>query len=249
MAQTSRSKVLLTRTCSGNGPLANSLAKQGFVVRELPLFGIQLLPEAPEQRATLMNIDLFHAVISTSKHASQALVERLDEFWPQLPVGIKWYAMGSASAQPLESAGLEVRLPLQGNTSEDLLARKDLQELNQCKCLLAKGIGGRDLIAKTLSVRGVQVESIELYQRVPVEHTETELQDCLQIWQPDQIVLLSAEALHRLWSLSAKIGYSWQSTTLVVPSARIAEAAREYRLSVRVASTPQDEDVLRTLQS
>ena len=248
MTRTSKSKVLLTRPSGDNEALADCLTEQGYAVRELPLFDIQLLPETPEQRATLMNIDLFHGVVSTSKHASRALIERLDEFWPQLPVGVKWYAMGSGSAEPLTASGLEIRLPLQGNTSEDLLAREDLQELKQSKFLLAKGIGGRDLIAGTLSDRGAQVDTLELYQRVPVEYSETELQDCLQLWQPDQIVVLSTEALQRLWSLSAKIGYSLQSTTLVVPSARVAEAALNYQLSAKVVPTLQDEDVLRTLQ-
>ncbi len=243
-----KTKVLLTRPAGDNRSLANCLAANDFAVRELPLFAIQALPETPEQRTVLMNIDLYQGVISTSKHASQILVDRLDEFWPQLPVGIQWYAMGTASAQALQDAGLAVKLPLAGNTSEDLLRREDLQQLENCRFLLAKGCGGRDLIADTLAARGATVQELELYQRFPLQHPDSLLRELLQIWQPDQIVVLSAEALHRFWSLAENIGYSLKSTCFIVPSERVANAAREYQLTVRIAPTLRDEDLLHTVQ-
>ncbi|OZG74638.1 hypothetical protein BTA51_06520 [Hahella sp. CCB-MM4] len=243
MTPSKTGKVLLTRPEPDNDSLKTLLTNQGFDVRELPLLQIEQLPESPEIRTLAMNIDQFQEVICTSKHAANWLMQLLDTYWPQIPVGIRWYAMGSGSATPLIEYGLEVSLPVTGNTSEDMLQRPELQNLDQHKVLLVKGEGGRDTLAQGLTERGASVDTLELYRRTQAEYPHETLKAVFGQWQPDQIVVLSGEALDSLWSLCRKIGYALKSTRCIVPSQRVADKAKALNLNVAVAASLHDESL------
>ena len=86
--------LLLTRAEPDNQRLASALAALGVSTRSLPLLSIEPQPESPDQRELMLDIDRYNAVIVVSPVAARLGVERLDAYWPQMPVGIDWFAVG-----------------------------------------------------------------------------------------------------------------------------------------------------------
>ena len=76
-------------------------------------------------------------------------------------------AVGSGTAEALKQLGIkDVKVPARFN-SEGLLAMPELVDVKGKHILLIKGIGGRTLLADTLSERGATCEAVDVYKRVP----------------------------------------------------------------------------------
>lgn len=203
--------------------LVGPLLEAGAEVVNLPLLAIQPLQLLPEQKQYLLDLDLFQKVVVISPTAAQQLLMRLDEYWPQWPVGINWYSVGSGTAQILEEEGLRVHYPATGDKSEDLLHLADLQDLAGQKLLLVKGQGGRELLHDTLVSRGASVKVLPLYERVGSHLSEPELAQ-LRSGNHEALVITSGDALQEY--------IKWVSGTnkelhLLVPSERLAIQAHD----------------------
>ena len=161
-------RLLLTRPAEECGAVAASLAEAGIRSASLPLLAIEPLAETAEQRATILELDRYCAVIVVSKPAARLGIELLDKYWPQPPLGPAWFSVGAATGAILESYGLDVSWPERGDDSEALLALPRLDEAlarPDPKVLILRGEGGREFLAETLRGRGVQVDMLELYRR------------------------------------------------------------------------------------
>lgn len=86
------------------------------------------MAETAEQRATILELDRYCAVIVVSKPAARLGIELLDKYWPQPPLGPAWFSVGAATGAILESYGLDVSWPERGDDSEALLALPRLDE-------------------------------------------------------------------------------------------------------------------------
>lgn len=219
-------RILLTRPEGENEALADALRAAGLDVRCLPLLAIKILPEDARQRHFVTQLDTFQLVIVVSKPAARALVDLIDRWWPQPPVGLCWFALGQGTASILQSAGLTVLTPLAGHTSEALLDDARLPA-DLRRVLIARGTESRDVFDQTFTQRGIQVERLPLYMRSPIAYAEDDLRKILNDWQPNIILTLSAETLRQLVTLGDNSGYSLRKTGLVVPSERVAALARE----------------------
>lgn len=251
-------KILLTRPQGSNETLAVFLRQQGYDVRILPLLEIQHYPETTQVTQTVINIDHYQHIICSSQHAANILADYVDQYWPQLPLGIAWYALGKGSAAPLERLSLEVILPKTGNTSEDLLAMPPLTQISGQKVLLAKGKGGRTELEQTLTKRGAQLAMLELYQRVPVKYADSVLQDLLTAWQPDMVVLLSGETIERFSQLCRNLQQTRQNPNkrdlvvnktpvFIVPSQRLATTAERLSYSAVVTESAEPDKILKAI--
>ncbi|MBE02167.1 uroporphyrinogen-III synthase [uncultured Marinobacter sp.] len=220
-------RILICRPEPEASRLARAFEIQGADVRCLPLLVREPLPETPEQRTLLLDLDRFSHVIVVSPYAAQRLLEALNTWWPQLPVGIRWYAVGAGTARVLTRQGLSVRRPAAGWTSEQLLALPSLQRIDGDRVLLARGQEGRELIRETLSARGAQVTTLPLYRRRCPDYPADVLAQRLGHFDPDAVVTLSGETLNNLIALCAKSGHNLYDKLLVVPAERVARAARD----------------------
>lgn len=89
-------RLLLTRPAEECEALAATLAEVGVHSSSLPLLAIEPLPESAEQRATILELDRYCAVVVVSKPAARLGLELLDSYWPQ-PRSVR---PGSASVAP-----------------------------------------------------------------------------------------------------------------------------------------------------
>ncbi|MDR5899309.1 uroporphyrinogen-III synthase [Halomonas vilamensis] len=163
------SPVLITRPGERGAVLADAIKRCGFTVEPLAVMQLEALPEDPALRNLWLHIDQYQKIIVVSPFAAECLSAAFDRYWPQLPIGIDYYTVGSATAQTLH-AQLEVRVHVPTNGSEDtseaLLALPSLQHVDQQNVLIVAGEGGRTLLADTLSARGANVTRASVYRRV-----------------------------------------------------------------------------------
>ena len=132
--------VLVTRPEGQAARLCDALALQGYAVHAQPLMELSALPQlaAADQRY-LQNLDQYQHIIFISGNAVHFGMERVVANWPQLPLGINWYAIGASTAQLFAAYGVVPFSPALEMTSEGLLALPTLQSVVGDKVLIVKG--------------------------------------------------------------------------------------------------------------
>ncbi|MCB1848695.1 MAG: uroporphyrinogen-III synthase, partial [Halieaceae bacterium] len=159
--------VLVTRPEGQEGTLCAALEARGFRPYHLPLLALESLPELPAaERAKVLALDEYQHVIVVSGNAARYGMERIDEVWPQLPLGPGWYAVGEATARALAGRGIRALTPGADMTSEGLLALPQLQAVGGQRVLIIKGEGGRGAMREELGRRGARVDELACYRRV-----------------------------------------------------------------------------------
>ncbi|MDX1633204.1 MAG: uroporphyrinogen-III synthase [Marinobacter sp.] len=219
-------RVLVCRPEPEAGRLAAYLEACGAEVRVLPLIERVDLPETAADRTLIQNLDLFQHVIAVSPYAAGRLLERIDTWWPQFPVGLNWYGVGASTAAVFAAAGLTPQAPPDGFTSEHLLALPGLHAPAGEKVLLARGERGRELVRDSLNRRGAVVSELILYDRRRPSWSESDLRDHLGDFDPHAIVALSGETLNNLMALGENSDHNLKQRLLVVPANRVAQQAR-----------------------
>ncbi|WP_144821301.1 uroporphyrinogen-III synthase [Marinobacter piscensis] len=219
-------RVLICRPEPEASRLARQFEAAGASVRVFPLVAREPLPETPERRTTLLSLDEFSHVIAVSPYAAHLLLEELDTWWPQLPVGLNWYGVGSGTARALAEHGLEPRIPDYGWTSEALLSLPSLASFNGERILVARGEEGRELTRKTLEARGARVTVMPLYRRFCPDYPPAKINAMLNEFDPHAIIALSGETLNNLIALCANSSHTLYDRLIIVPARRIADQAR-----------------------
>ena len=216
-------RLLLTRPAAECEELAAVLAAAGIHSSSLPLLETEALPDTDAQRATLLELDRYQAIIVVSKPAARLALERIGRYWPQVPEQPRWFSVGAATAGVLSDYGLAVSYPPQGDDSEALLA---LSELGQAlaasaapRALIMRGEGGREL--------GVAVDYLELYRRYCPVYPADALQQRISVERLNALLVSSAQGLQHLQQLAADAWPAVARLPLLVPSPRVAALARE----------------------
>lgn len=221
--------VLLTRLPADNQRLAARLQACGVRSHCMPLLQIRPQEEDGEQRGLMLDLDRYQAVIAVSPVAARLGLERLDRYWPQVPVGIDWFAVGGSTAGVLRDYGLPAQAPEDGQDSEALLRLprwKALLALPQLRVLIWRGVGGREHLANRIVAAGGRVDYLELYQRLPADNLTQAVSAALKDGVRG-IVVLSIQALE-YWQQAA--GADWpqqRAWRCWVPGTRVAERAAE----------------------
>lgn len=218
-------RVIVTRPEGQAAPLMASLQQAGAQPLSIPLLAVEALPEQHDQRTTLLNLDLFHKVICISPNAAQLFLERMDQYWPQPPVGVLWVTPGQGSAKALEQWDLPVVYPTEGDNSEAMLNLPALQNVRGEKILLCKGEAGRELLYEQLSERGAQVTVLPLYRRVCPTLLTAE-REILQEAAFDVVMISSSDALKNLVQLVGTDQTQLFGKMILVSSPRLRLEAR-----------------------
>ncbi|WP_028241454.1 uroporphyrinogen-III synthase [Stutzerimonas azotifigens] len=224
-------RLLLTRPAEECAALAATLADAGIHSSSLPLLAIEPLAETPEQRSLFLDLDRYAAVVVVSKPAARLGLERLDTYWPQPPLGPRWFSVGAATGALLEDYGLDARWPAGGDDSEALLALPAFREAlagHEPRVLILRGEGGREWLGEQLRARGVQVDALALYRRYCPDYPPGTVHARIMAERLNGLVVSSGQGLQ---SLSELAGEGWAELAgrlpLFVPSPRVARLAQE----------------------
>jgi len=240
--------VWVTRTEPGASRLAAWLTQKGFAAFARPVLAIQPLspwraivngvPVAP----TVDAVQPPTVVCAMSAHAVEAfaaagLAARVGE--------ARFVAVGENTAGALRTLGFDAELP-RTPTSEGLLSMSQLQALGaQDTIWILAGSGGRDVLERNLlHARRASVVKLELYRRTGIV-PEAEL-EAAGVGAVEVASVQGLEEFARIWQRAS----GPKSVPLVVPSARVDEAARAEGFSkVYIANGASDEAVLTQLRN
>ena len=239
-------RILVTRPAHQAQNLCRLIEEhQGIAVR-FPTIEIEALTENSSATISLDKLSNQSLIIFTSANAVNfalaAIGGKIRQF-AATPIA----AIGKATAQALEAAGIDVEIvPESGFDSEALLAMPPLKEVNGKNILIVRGQGGREELAKTLSARGAKVDYLEVYKRVMPECDNSTVCRLLETNKLDVIVSTSGESLENLLIMA---GLDFKKRLLVIPlvvvSGRIRLLAEKLGfMRIVVAEDPSDAAIL-----
>jgi uroporphyrinogen-III synthase len=267
MANLSGLQIVITRPREQAEPWAKTLSELGASVSKIALMDIIPIEE-PSQIQTIknqiLNLDHYQKVIFVSQNAVKYGLEWINNYWPQMPSSIHFFAIGETTANQLQTQGIAVTDLAQTQTgpmnSESLLESAALKNIADQRILILRGLGGRSHLAEVLETRGAKVDYCELYTRqLPTAAAQhfMQLMDNVPMHNamPAIIVTLhSGEALTNLVSVSNHLPTQQQKLlrelVLLVPSNRVAlNAANKGFNNVYTAENATDTCMLEQLDT
>lgn len=229
--------IILIRPKGQNESLESRFREKGFSPLVYPVLDIVEVPIDDVSRQRVMNLDVYDHVIFVSRNAVGFGLPYVDQYWPQLPMRLKWYAIGQASAAALEAEGIDAITPAEA-TSEGLLQMKPLQDLANARVLIFRGVGGRETLAEGLASRGAKVDYVEVYKREPALISQEGVQT-VNSMQSGIVLAYSGESLRAFCD-----SFSPESSrfVIIVPTDRVKQVALALGFeSISVAGGPDDD--------
>ncbi len=215
-------RILITRPEPQASRLAAVLEQAGANTLKRPLLAIEPIPETAAARRPLLDLDQYDQVIVTSAPAAELGMAWIENCWPQLPLGLHWWAIGAATAAVLAGFGLNADYAQEGHDSEALLEQPALRAVQGQRILLLTGAGGRGLITETLRARGAEVTELALYRRTCPHYAAGTLATELDRFGCNWILATSGQVLNNLLEYLAADRCTAQ---LLVPSERVRQQA------------------------
>ena len=220
--------VVVTRPARQNDALVQQLHTRGANVVAIPLLAIDPL-DAPAQRqkidTQLRDLQHCQLAIFISQNAAEQALQALAERQLTWSTSIQTFAIGSATTAFLAEHGISATSPEPMN-SEGLLALPALQQVNGQRCLVFRGLGGRETLAHTLRERGATVEYCELYRRQLPAEAAAQWTNWISGSQNRTalICINSIETLKHLQLVDPAASLH-DNLTLIVPGERVTRAA------------------------
>lgn len=236
--------IVVTRPGAQAEPWAARLGDLGATTTVASLLEIVPVSEAAQIQAIkrcILDLDLYRKAIFVSQNAVEHGFEWIDAYWPQLPIGVDFFAVGDTTSKQLEARGVSVtdlaHSQTGAMTSETLLQSPALHDVAGEKIVIFRGLGGRPHIGDVLSARGAQVSYCELYERVLPDESAQKfaavfslILNEVQLTKKLVLVLHSGEALENLQrvlrELTVNTSEIMTKIYLLVPSQRVLELAK-----------------------
>ena len=227
-------RILVTRSLAGQPMLCHALSAVGISPISLPLVNIVPMSiEKPERSPVLVErickLDRYDILIFISSTAAKIGFTWVEKYWSIMPSVSKTFAIGPSTAKIVESLfGCLVEKPTIGMTSEDLLDKSYLSDVDGKHIGIFRGVGGRHFLRDELENRGGVVDYLEVYKR---EKRKIAMEELVSIFsrKVDGIICLSGEVLVLLSSFPSDFGV--KGVVLYVPSTRLVRLAVELGFS------------------
>ncbi len=206
--------ILLTRPPGANKSLADLFRADGLLPVVRPLIELAEKPVDQEMKRIALDLDRYDKIIFVSKSSVRFGLPILENYWPQWPQSLSWFAVGPRTAHYLKIEDLEVYSPSLAS-SEGLLAMNELQAPMGKKVLIVRGVGGRETLKEGLEGRGALVDYAEVYRRDLIDYESAE-------WLPSgEKVFALVHSGEALIHLSKLLGSLLTQYCLIVPSRRL----------------------------
>ena len=228
--------VLVTRPARQAAALVQAIRTVGGEAFVFPALAIEAVPVSELAAALAQLAETDHAIF-ISPNAAQFGMAAIHA-GGNLPASVEVFAVGPGTARALQAQGVRDVITPAGQDSEALLALPQLQNVAGKQVMIVRGVGGRALLADTLTARGAQVQFMECYRRV---RPQADAAPLLARWQAggiDAVTVTSAETLDNLAALLGEAGRPLLlHTPLFAPHEKIADAARRFGIA-HVVATP-----------
>ncbi|WP_323845890.1 uroporphyrinogen-III synthase [Microbulbifer magnicolonia] len=226
-------RILITRPAHQSRDWCELLQAAGAQVDSVPMLAIEPIDSGPPMQAIkqrILDFDQIEHALFVSQNAVRLGFEWLEDYWPQLPQGPRYYAIGAATARALRNHGVACASDGDSMDSEALLSLPALQQVAGQRILIFRGCGGRTLIGDTLRARGGRVDYCEVYRRILPAEAPAQL--ARYGTQPDAITVHSGETLANLAKcIEQSARDALFGVPIVCPSPRVADQARRLGFS------------------
>lgn len=246
--------VVVTRPIDQAKMLTALIADAGGEVIDFPLIAITPLSDYSFFKTVIADLAHIDWIIFISSNAVNRGFPLIKAQWPTLPSTVNFAAIGPVTAETLASYGVEKVLIPQGRfDSEALLSMDVLQNMQDQQVMIVRGVGGREVLAKTLQTRGANVVFAECYQRTNPQTDCQMIQAKFEQGLCQVIVVTSSEAMRHLIEMVDSdrllIDTHWiKLMKICVNHQRVADEAQGYGLQLFVADAPGDEAMLRCIK-
>lgn len=219
----------ITRPEGTSAELSQLCIDHGIDVVELPLMNIEPHDDGGTAARQVMDLDQYSHVIFISANAVHFGMALIEQYWPQLPVGITWLAIGAATGKALRAFDIEAEVGDGVMNSEGLLALPTLQSGPDLqRVLVMRGVGGRGFLAEQLRARGARVDYCELYQRTIPDYPEGTVEYLLDDIGVNCWLASSAETLQNGLAMAERDGSEeLLKTPVIVPGSRVFDIAKQ----------------------
>ena len=238
--------IAITRPAEQAKKLCALIEQAGGTPILFPLIEITPLKDYSQFETVISDIETYDWAIFISSNAVQNGMPRLIK--KGIPQTLKLAAIGPVTATELRNFGLkEVLVPKDRFDSESLLTMPEMTNVAGKKIIIVRGIGGRDVLAETLKIRGATVTFAECYQRI---NPQTNCDLLAKLWADKKlhgIVVTSSEAMRHLFDMAGDADWL-KNITLFVNHTRIAELILQRGIKVLVADSPGDEAMFTLIQ-
>jgi uroporphyrinogen-III synthase len=239
--------IAITRPADQAKKLSTLIEQAGGTPILFPLIEITPLNNYSQFDAVISHISEYDWAIFISSNAVQNGMPRLLK--RGIPPTLKFAAIGPVTSQTLAGFGIsKVLTPKDRFDSESLLALPEMHSVKGKKVMIFRGLGGREILAETLKIRGAQITFAECYQRI---NPQTNCDLLAQLYSENKlhgIVVTSSEAMRHLLDLAGDADWL-RNVPLFVNHARIAELPSQLGLKVVVADALGDEAMLENIAS
>ena len=232
-------RVVVTRSVEDVDRLAECLTNEGHLPIKLPLLAIEPLQSSVDiDNLPRTTTAIIYTSVNAVRHGFEAISQAMTND------GLVTIAVGAKTRDALGEAGVRAESPARED-SEGILAFLASLGQSPTHVVLVKGQGGRDLIETRLDRLGIHLISIECYRRVWPDVPEANFLSAVSIESPSIIHVASGETLTRLTDLCRAHGVDALNThTLVVPSQRVADQARELGWQSRIVADGAGDEAL-----
>tara|TARA_B100000900_G_scaffold70339_1_gene55663 strand:- start:12624 stop:13352 length:729 start_codon:yes stop_codon:yes gene_type:complete len=232
-------RVVVTRSIEDTDRLAERLTSDGHLPVKLPLLAIEPLQSSVDidnLPRTIMAI--IYTSVNAVRHGFEAISQTIAN------EGLVTIAVGAKTRDALGKKGVRAESPARED-SEGILALLAPLDQSPAHVVLVKGQGGRDLIESRLDRLGIHLTIIECYRRVWPDVPEANFLSAVSTESPSIIHVASGETLTRLTDLCWAHGVdALDAHTLVVPSQRVADQARELGWQSRIVADGAGDEAL-----
>jgi len=173
-------RILVTRGAKQAPRLSDSLRALGAVPVEVPVIEIRPIAPTLGLDLALPQLDSYDWILFTSTNSVQIFVDRavlLGISLSQLKAQVA--AVGKATAQAAENAGLDVAVTPMEYVAENLISVL-AERVAGKRVLLARAVIARDLIPDSLRALGSQVDVVNLYRNVLPEAAPMQLRAAVE---------------------------------------------------------------------
>jgi len=168
--------------------------------------------------------------------------------WPW-PAAVPAYAVGTATAAALRSADVaRVCVPVDGADSEALLRMPALVNAQGKRIVIFRGLGGREVLARSLGARGARVDYVECYERfIPPVEPASVIALC-QEGLLHAVCISSAQGLENLTQIVGPAGWAClRALPHFVIHPRIMERARALGVTEVITCDASDTAIVNAL--
>jgi uroporphyrinogen III methyltransferase / synthase len=191
-------RVVVTRARAQAGELSAALEKLGAEVHEFPTIEISPPEDFGSLDAAIRDLDSFSLIVFTSVNGVEAFLKRLQHHeldLRALPREAKVAAIGPATAQRIEQAGLRVDVLPEEYRAEALIEALGAHPLVGERVLIPRAKVAREILPEKLREAGAEVIVPPAYESVPLLEGRQELSLRLQSGEIDCVTFTASSTV------------------------------------------------------